>query len=79
MDVKRISEITKLRIKTLTDGVTKIAPDAYNSVRSEEIVYLAIRITELEAENASLNKLVSEQDAQLKQIYQIIYDNREAK
>lgn len=39
----------------------------------------AKRITELEAENASLNKLVSEQDAQLKQIYQIIYDNREAK
>lgn len=37
------------------------------------------RIKELEAENASLNRLVSEQDAQLKQIYQIIYDNREAK
>lgn len=35
------------------------------------------RIKELEAENASLNKLVSEQDAQLKQIYQIIYDTKQ--
>jgi len=37
------------------------------------------RIKELEAENAMQSKLIAEQDAQLKQIYQIIYDNREAK
>lgn len=65
MKSERIEEIAGLKIKTLSDGVTKIAPEGYSTVRSEEIVYLARRIKELEAENARLRQQRDSANAQL--------------
>lgn len=62
---ERVSEIAALEIKTLPDSVTKIAPDAYSTVRSEEIVYMARIIKELEAENARLRQQRDAANAQL--------------
>lgn len=65
MDMFRVNEIAALKIKTLSDGLTNIAPDAYSTVRSEEIVYMARRIKELEAESARLRQQRDAANAQL--------------
>lgn len=55
MRSSRVSEIAALGFKILESGV-KISPRAYETVNSAEIVELALKVKELEAENARLRQ-----------------------
>lgn len=64
MRSSRVSEIAALGFKILESGV-KISPRAYETVNSAEIVELALKVKELEAENARLRQQRDAANAQL--------------